>query len=290
MILTSEEAPTLKQHSAGRVTAAGEGLMGMGRIRTGVLGTLATMGTLALSATPALASTTSQGQAPGTYFCTGGAIPTGNYRNIVVTGACAVPAGAVIRVYGDVEVRAGAVLDAQNAPSTITIDRNVRAGKGALLGLGCQPPSLTGNSAHPCTVDPEGHSTITVKRSITATKASAVLLNGITVKRDVTLWGGGSTQVPWSIKNNKIGGNLTVGGQTTSWLGVLFNNIGRNATLKNITVVDEHPDAPGVYVVRNTIGRNLICEGLAPGVSGGFVPGSVNVVGRHAIGQCAGLV
>ena len=71
---------------------------------------------------------------------------------------------------------------------------------------------------------------------------------------------------------------------------MLFNTIGRNATLTHITVTDIHPGAPGVYIVRNTIGRNLICTGLTPGVSGGFVPGSVNVVGRNATGQCASLV
>ena len=58
----------------------------------------------------------------------------------------------------------------------------------------------------------------------------------------------------------------------------------------NPLITDEHPGAPGVYIVRNTIGRNLHCSGLTPGVSGGFVPGSVNVVGRHATGQCAALV
>ncbi len=79
-------------------------------------------------------------------------------------------------------------------------------------------------------------------------------------------------------------------GQTTDWLGVLFNSIGKNATLTDIAVTDVHPGAPGVYIVRNTIGRNLTCMGLTPGVSGGFVPGSVNVVGRNANGQCASLV
>ncbi len=79
-------------------------------------------------------------------------------------------------------------------------------------------------------------------------------------------------------------------GQTVMWLGVMFNQVGGNVTLTDITVNDEHPDAPGVYVVRNTIGRNLVCTGLDPGVSGGFVPGSVNVVGHKAIGQCAALV
>ena len=77
---------------------------------------------------------------------------------------------------------------------------------------------------------------------------------------------------------------------TADWVGVLFNRIGGNATLTDITVTD--PGDPGrlVFVVRNTIGRNLTCMGLAPGVSGGFFPGEVNVVGRHAIGQCASLI
>ena len=116
-----------------------------------------------------------------------------------------------------------------------------------------------------------------------------MLLNGVTVQGNVTLTGGGGP-IPWSIKNNTIGGNLTVSGQTTDWLGVLFNRIGKNATLTDITVTDVHPGAPGVYVVRNTISWNLTCTGLTPGVSGGFVPGSVNVVGRNANGQCASLV
>ena len=223
------------------------------------------------------------------YTCTGGAIPSGTYASITVTGECSVPAGAVIRVVGNVNVAAGAVLDAQSAPSTITVGHNVAGRAGSLVGLGCQPPSYTGNSAHECTVEPEGHSTITVRGNITVIDAKAVLLNGIAVKGNVTLFGGGS-DIPWSIKNNTIRGNLTVSGQTTDWLGVLFNTVGRNAVLTEIALTDVHPGAPGVYIVRNTIGRNLICLGLTPGVSGGFVPGSVNVVGRHAIGQCASLV
>ncbi len=223
------------------------------------------------------------------YTCTGGHIPSGNYASITVTGTCDVPAHAVIRVAGNVFVAAHGVLDAQSAPSTITVGRNVTAVTGSLLGLGCQPTSYTGNSAHPCTVDPDGHSTIAVNGNVTTLAADTVLLNGIRVKGNVTLAGGGG-DIPWSIKNNTIRGNLTVFGQTTNWLGVLFNRIGGNATLLGIKVTDTDPGAPGVFVVRNTIERNLVCFGLAPGVSGGFAPGEVNVVGRHAIGQCASLV
>jgi hypothetical protein len=261
----------------------------MGRSRRlRVVGTtLAFAGALALPAAPAMAA--GPGPRPAAYTCTGGEVPSGDYASITVTGACSVAAGAVISVVGNVNVSAGAVLDAQNAPSTITVGRNVTAGAGSLVGLGCQPPSYTGNSAHPCMDDPEGHSTITVNGNVTGTDSLAVLLNGVAVKGNVTFTGGGS-EIPWSIKNNTIDGNLTVDGQTTEWLGVMFNRIGGNATLTNITVKDEHPGAPGVYVVRNNVGRNLNCSGLTPGVSGGFVPGSVNVVGRNANGQCASLV
>ena len=226
---------------------------------------------------------------PKAYTCTGGDVPSGNYASITVTGVCSVPAGAVISVVGNVSVAAGAVLDAQSSPSTITVGRNVTGAAGSLVGLGCQSPASTGNSGHECATDPEGISTVTVKGNVTVTDGATVLLNGITVKKNVTLTGGGS-DIPWSVKNNTIGGNLTISGQTTDWLGVLFNQIGKNATLTNIAITDEHPDAPGVYVVQNTVGRNLTCTGLTPGVSGGFVPGSVNVVGHKATGQCASLV
>ncbi|MGV8966289.1 MAG: hypothetical protein ACOH2F_08415 [Cellulomonas sp.] len=257
-------------------------------MRLRVLSTLAVAGALALSGGSAIADE-SHTRTPRAYTCTGGEIPSGNYARITVTGTCSVAADAVIKVAGDIKVAAGATLDAQSAPSTITIGHNVSGGRGSFVGLGCQPPSLTGNSAHECTVEPDGHSTIRIKGNVTVIGAAAVLLNGITINGNVTLYGGGS-DIPWSIKNTTIGRNLTVSGQKTEWLGVLFNKIGGNATLTKIALSDVHPGAPGVYIVNNTIGRNLICKGLTPGVSGGFVPGSVNVVGRHATGQCASLV
>jgi hypothetical protein len=240
----------------------------------------------------------SSADAPPAYTCTGGEIPSEDYASITVTGPCSVAADAVINVVGNINVAAGAMLDAQSSPATITVGHNVTAASGSILGLGCQPPSATGNSAHECVADPEGQSTIAVHGNVTATDAGAVLLNGITVDGNVTLSRGGGARmpgmdedIPWSIKNNKIGRNLTVNGQTTDWLGVLFNKVAGNATLTNITLTEDHPGASQkVYVVRNEVGRNLICMGLAPGVSGGFIPGSVNAVGGNEIGQCAGLV
>ena len=65
---------------------------------------------------------------------------------------------------------------------------------------------------------------------------------------------------------------------------MLVNTIGGNVILGNITIAQGET----MDVVNNTIGRDLVCWGLAPAVSGGF-PGSVNTVGGQALGQCADL-
>jgi hypothetical protein len=234
--------------------------------------------------------------APVAYTCTGGdfasgnltSIPSGIYASITVTGACAVAPRAVITVIGNVNVASGAVLDAQSAPSTITVGHNVTAAAGSLLGLGCLPNPTGHTTGHPCAVDRHRHSTITVLGNVTALDADTVLLNGITVKGNVALIGGGENVNPWSIKTNTIGRNLLVAGVTPNWLGVIVNKVGGNVILINVHITDPGDPTPTIFVASNTVGQNLICWGLGPYVSGGF-PGEVNVVGGQALGQCANL-
>jgi hypothetical protein len=196
---------------------------------------------------------------------------------------------AVINVTGNLNVAAGAVFDAQSAPSTITIGHNVTAGAGSLLGLGCQPFGYVAHAPHTCAIEPDGHSVITVNGNVTATGADTILLNGITVNRNVTLSGGGG-DIPWALKNNTVGGNFTVSNVAPEWLGVLFSNIGGNLNLFNITATDPEEDGNGaVSIVVNTIGKNLNCEGLGPRVTGGAIPGEVNTVGHVTTGQCVDL-
>lgn len=223
----------------------------------------------------------------GAYTCTGGAIPSGTYASITVAGPCNVAADAVIDVTGSVRVLAGAVLDAQSAPATITVRHNVTGAPGSTVGLGCQSPADTHNSAHPCQAEPAGHSTIVVNGNVTLLGAVGVFLNGIAVDGNVTVLGGGS-DIPWSIKNDTIHGNLTVAGQTAEWIGILFNTIDRNVVLAGITLTGSN-DATGsgtnsLFVVRNSIGRNITCFGLTPGMFG-----YGNTISRHAVGQCAAL-
>jgi hypothetical protein len=243
-------------------------------------------------------------QTPPALTCAGGSIGTGTYASITVTGFCNVVPYAEITVVGNLNVGAGAFFDAQSVPSTITVGHNVTAATGSLMGLGCQPDHVDshGNhyTGHPCGVDPENpenpnnpyandSSAITVNGNVTTTGANTVLLNGITVMGNITLTGGGG-DIPWSIKNNTIGRNITASNIVADWFGALFNDVGGNMTLTNITATDPEDEVPPVYVVRNTIGRNLNCSGLGPALSFGFYPGQANTVGHQATGQCTNPV
>src|SRR5271166_4802475 len=226
---------------------------------------------------------------PMAYTCTGGdfasgnltSIPSGIYASIRVTGACAVAPDAVITVLGNVKVASGAVLDAQSAPSTITVKGDVTAARGSLLGLGCLPNPVGHTTGHPCMIEPTGSSDITVKGNVTLIGSEGTA----TVAER-------ATGIPWSIKGNTIGGNVIAGNMTPLWIGLLVNKVGGNVILFNIHITDGLPPnndpAPTIFVASNTVGRNLVCYGLAPAVSGGF-PGEVNVVGGKALGQCANL-
>lgn len=221
------------------------------------------------------------------YTCTAGPIPSGTYSNITVAGPCNVEADAVIHVAGSIRVLRGAILDAQSAPATITVGRDVTGAPGSMVGLGCQPPEYTGNSGHPCETQPEGHSNIVVHGNVVLFGAIGVFLNGIEVGGNVAILGGGS-DIPWSIKNDTIHGNLIVAGQTEEWIGILFNRIDKNVILAAITLTGGN-DATGsgtnsVFVVRNSIGRNIASAGLNPGVFG-----YGNTISQHALGQCAVL-
>jgi hypothetical protein len=266
-------------------------------MRFWTLGTLAAAGALVISGGPAL-SAASAAPTPAAYTCTGGDfsvgdfvhVPSGTYASLTIAGACDVVPGATINIVGNLNVLAGAVFDAQSVPSTITVGHNVTAGAGSLLGLGCQP-NAPFRAGHPC-ADPYAaeHSTITVDGNVTTTDANTVLLNGITVWGNVTLTGGGG-DIPWAIKNNTIGRNLTVSNVVADWFGALFNHVGGNMTLTNITATDPEEVAEGgtptVQIVRNVIEHNLTCMGIGPALGFGFYPGQVNIVGHQATGQCA---
>jgi hypothetical protein len=138
--------------------------------------------------------------------------------------------------------------------------------------------------------EPDQASVITIDGNLTTTDADTVLLNGITVKRNVTLTGGGG-EIPWAIKNDTLGGNFTASNIMPEWFGLLFSTIGGNATLTNITATDPEDNGnAAVSIVVNTIGRNLNCSDLGPRLTGGAFPGEFNIVGGKETGECAGLM
>ena len=250
---------------------------------------------------------------PPAYTCSGGAvnfadppsstyapdIPSGTYSTLTITGLCEPAPNAVITVIGNITVAPGGVLDTQGNPSTITVGHQINAEAGSFLALGCLPnppghffghpcgTSLTGNTLDG--VDPStARAQISINGNLNADGANTVVLNGITVNRNVTLTGGGGP-IPWAIKTNTIHGNITVSGVTPDWLGLVSNTIDGNANLTNIHITDPEDPTPTVQIAINTVGHNLNCSDIGPYLSGGVIPGEVNTVGHKATGQCANL-
>lgn len=260
--------------------------------RLGALTSLAAAGALML---PAGIATAAPSQAAA-LTCTGGEIPSGTYSSVTVAGQCSVPAHATVTITGNLNVLSGAALDADSAPSTITVGHNVVGYPGSSTGLGC-------TAAHGgCTTGgPDGNgpyageqSDITVMGNASFDHVFNAALDGITVNGNVSSVGDGAGAnfpgfIPFSVKDDTIHGNLTVSGLSTTWFGVIRSTIGGNVALSDITLGD--PD--GNEIVHNTIGKNIICTNLTPAAQfGDAVEGAPpgyqwSTVGHKALGQCA---
>lgn len=240
-----------------------------------MLGVLTAAAALTLTAAPAAVAAP---MAPGsTFTCEASDIPSGTYRSLTVAGLCGVEEGASIFVTGSVTVNSGAMLNVEDAAS-FTVGKNVTAMEHSLLLLG----------------DDLSDAIVSVAGNIAATDAVSLLINNASIGGNVTLRGGGNdlgggAALPWAVVHSTIGGNLTMSGQSTTYLAVFDNVVQRNVTLSDITVLN----ADGyVTVAGNDVTRNLSCTGLTPGVSSDnpeTLTPEPNTVGRNATGQCAGL-
>jgi hypothetical protein len=96
-----------------------------------------------------------------------------------------------LHVAGNINVAAGAVLDGQSAPSTITVGHNVTAALGAFLRPRLPADNSIGMFAGVPCADPyaNGHTTITVNGNVTTIDADTVLMRKMTVNGNVTLTG-----------------------------------------------------------------------------------------------------
>ena len=98
------------------------------------------------------------------------------------------------------------------------------------MPLDCSPGAYGGPTALPC------ESTVTddtVGGNIVAKNPLTLYLTADTIKGSVKSTGGGpgttlSPYVNFPIKENHIGGNLTIRGWKGSWLGVMRNIVGKS--------------------------------------------------------------
>lgn len=234
------------------------------------------------------------------YTCQGGSIPGGTYSSLIVKGNCNVDDGDV-RVVGDVSVQANASLFAVFGGSDLNIGGSLRAGKNATVVLGCDPYDFTcfGESADQ---QEGGSSTTTIQHDLVASGARAILVHDSHIGGSVTQTGGGgglscgdgemvadvslSIEPPYTTySDTNIGGDLTITGVHTCWMGITRVDVGLSMTYTG----NKTGDPDGNEVVTNHIVRNLACVGNVPAPQIGDSGGSLNFVGGLATGQCKKL-
>jgi len=231
----------------------------------------------------------------------------GTYKgDVVVTGVCVVNGGAAV-IKGDLILAPGSALNATFAlndvagtgTSSLTVKGDVKVRPGALLAMGCEP------NHSPCSDDPNagtggtltGHNK--VLGDVRAFQALGVLLHASTIKGDVRLRGGGGAEScnppfpgifadlgspPFSdAEDNSIGGDLTMTGMKSCWLGALRNSVRGNVFVADNTMAD--PDA--MEILANLVRGSIACFNNRPAVQYGDSASSPNQVKRQAFGECA---
>jgi hypothetical protein len=217
------------------------------------------------------------------------------------------PAGT-IDVRGNLTVESGALLDATTPgdpaanpllPATVWVNGNVSVQSGGVLIFGCSPfiscssavtydhidGSLNANGALGVVV----HSTsiggnLSVKNggggTSTCGKIPALWLS------DPSLANGEGPGVPVPVytdfEDDAIGGNASVVGLQSCWLGSLRDQILGNATWSNNTMGD--PDA--LEINNNLISGDMTCTDNVPAVQYGDSDATPNIVGGSASGEC----
>jgi hypothetical protein len=242
------------------------------------------------------------------YTCTGGNIPPDTYESLDVTGVCTISTGNVT-VEKNVTVEPGALLDngtpgdpasSPTVAGQLYVGGNVKVGKGAVLILGCSPNSSCGGASPP--PPGPGISSAHIRGNVSAFQALGVVIHSSSIGGNFTdIGGGGGTGVcappapaPWSqdpgltgippytdIEDASIGGNYTVAGVSSCWLGSLRNLIRGSATFIGNTFGD--PDA--MEIGNNLISQNFSCYKNKPAPQFGDGASS-DLVGGWASGQC----
>jgi hypothetical protein len=231
--------------------------------------------------------------------------------NVVVKGNLTVKPGALLD-NGTPGDPASSTKSPPVVAANLYVGGNVKVGKGAVLVLGCSPNSACGGAQPPKTPPPgPGISSAQIRGNLTANQALGVVVHSSSIGGNFTdIGGGGGTMggvatggcfaaappAPWSedtgslagnpvytdVEDASIGGNYTIAGVSSCWLGSLRNQIRGNATFIGNQMGD--PDA--MEIGNNLVGRNLTCFNNDPAPQFGDGASSDLVAGR-ASGQCA---
>ena len=253
----------------------------------------------------------------GSYNCPGGNIPPGTYKSMTISGVCFMSDGNVV-VKGNLTIKPKALLDNDTPgdPSSspvvaaqLYVGGNVTVGKGAVALLGCSPNSSC--SGPPATSGP-GISSADIRGNFTANQPLGVVIHSSSIGGNFTVIGGGGGSAgqsceaqdpsqptitalePWSLdpslaftpvftdaEDASIGGNYTIAGVSSCWLGSLRNQIRGNATFIGNKMGD--PDA--MEIGNNLVRGNLTCFTNKPAPQFGDGASS-DLVGGQARGQC----
>jgi hypothetical protein len=248
---------------------------------------------------------------PGTYnSITVSGVCTMYVGNVVVKGNLTVKPGALLDNGAPGDPPATPTVAAQ-----LYVGGNVKVGKGAVLILGCSPnSSCSGNSTPTPPTPPTGPgiSSAHIRGNVTAIKAMAVVIHSSSIGGSFTDIGGGGGAAaqtcaaqdpskptnaalePWSLdpalfftpvftdaEDSSIGGNYTIAGVSSCWLGSLRNQIRGDATFIGNQMGD--PDA--MEIGNNLIKEDLTCFNNNPAPQFGDGASS-DLVGGRARGQC----
>lgn len=257
-----------------------------------------------------VAASASGASAAGDETCYGGSIASGVYSSLKIAGACTVDSGSVT-VEKNLTVLPGASLVAvtggipgppYEAPtpssSDLTVGGNLDVQEDGVLDLGCEP------SYYPCLNDPAfpaGPGTYsthhTVAGNLTAENVLGVVVHHTVIGGNVSVFGGGggtsscSQSVPalegfppyGDFEDVAIGGNLTITGFQSCWLGWFRDTVILNVYFYGNATGD--PD--GNEMANDTVVGNLSCSGNSPSNQIGDSGGGPTTVLGNANGQCA---
>ena len=248
--------------------------------------------------------------AAGDATCAGGSIASGVYSSLKIAGTCTVDSGSVT-VKGNLTVLPGGTLiaatggiDGFGGPSLssdLTVAGNLDVQEGGVMTLGCEPVFYT------CFNDPQfvtGPGTYltqhTVAGNLTAENALGVVIHHTTVLGNVKLKGGGggancNSFLPalgappyGDFEDMTVGGNLTIIGWQSCWLGVFRTRVAHNFDFDgNVTVALGFTGQPdGNEMQNNTVFGNLSCSENNPSPQVGDSGGGPSTVLGIVSGQC----